>query len=106
MVIDQYNVYWIDLNPTLGSEVNKVRPCVVLSPDEMNHNIKTIIIAPVTSTIRPYPSRVFCEIEGKRGAIMIDQIRTIDKQRIKSLIGKLPEAERQKIREVINSMLC
>ena len=106
MVIKQYAIYWVDLNPTIGSEVNKIRPCVVLSPDEMNENIRTIIIAPVTSTLRQYPTRIPCEVNGKIGAIMLDQIRTIDRQRLKGHIGVLPNAICAEIKETIWKMLC
>ena len=106
MEIKQYSVYWIDLDPTIGSEVNKVRPCVVLSPDEMNKYLKTIIIAPLTHTIKPYPSRAVCNLDGEKGMVMLDQLRTIDKKRLKGLAGKLHKRETDKIKEIINEMLC
>ena len=106
MVINQYNIYWTDLNPTIGSEVNKTRPCVVLSPNEMNHNINTIIVAPVTSTLKLYPTRILCNVGGKPGAIMLDQIRTVDKQRVKGLLAQLTEADIKRVKSVISQMLC
>jgi mRNA interferase MazF len=106
MEIKQYAVHWINLDPTLGSEVSKTRPCVILSPDEMNRYIKTVIIAPLTHTIKSYPSRVVCEINGEKGSIMLDQIRTVDKLRIGGLICKLAVSEVNEVKFVINQMLC
>lgn len=106
MEIKQYSVCWIDLDPTRGSEVNKTRPCVILSPDEMNCYIKTVIVAPLTHTLKPYPTRVMCEVKGERGAIMLDQIRTVDKSRIGTAIAKLDVKESAQVKFVINQMLC
>lgn len=106
MEINQYTIYWIDLNPTKGSEVNKTRPCVVISPDDMNRFIKTVIVAPLTHTLKAYPSRVLCEVKDEKGAIMLDQIRTVDKSRIKAVIDKLGSREITEIKFVINQMLC
>jgi len=104
--IKQYSIYWIDLDPTRGSEVNKTRPCVIISPDEMNRYIKTVIVVPLTHTRKAYPSRVLCEVKGEKGAIMLDQIRTVDKLRIGALIDKLSLKEISAIKSVINQMLC
>lgn len=106
MEINQYSIHWINLDPTRGSEVNKTRPCVILSPNEMNHHIRTVIIAPLTHTLKPYPTRVICEINGNAGAIMLDQIRTVDKSRILGLMGKLNLKEMAQVKLVINQMLC
>jgi len=106
MGIKQYAVYWIELDPTKGSEVSKTRPCVILSPDEMNLFLKTVIIAPLTHTLKPYPSRVICEINGDKGSIMLDQIRTVDRVRIGNTLGKLDLKAINEIKYVINQMLC
>ncbi|MBC8053875.1 MAG: type II toxin-antitoxin system PemK/MazF family toxin [Sphingobacteriaceae bacterium] len=106
MEINQYVVYWIDLDPTMGSEVSKTRPCVVISPDEMNKFLKTVIIAPVTHTLKEYPTRVSCRINGQAGSIMLDQLRTVDKRRIKGKLNKLSNTEIASIKSVINEMLC
>jgi len=106
MVIKQYSVYWVNLDPTVGNEVSKTRPCLVVSPDEMNRHLKTVIIAPLTHTLKIYPSRVLCEIIGDKGAIMLDQIRTVDQTRMGSLLGQLSAKETAEIRLVINKMLC
>jgi mRNA interferase MazF len=105
-MVKQYGVYWINLDPTAGSEVNKTRPCIIISPDEMNQFIRTVIIAPLTHTIKLYPTRVICEINGDRGSIMLDQIRTVDKSRIGKYIATVNSDEIDKIKSIINQMLC
>lgn len=79
---ERFNVYLVNLDPTIGSEIQKTRPCVVISPDEMNRHLRTVIIAPMTSTIRTYPSRVPVVFKGKKGNIALDQIRAVDKERL------------------------
>ena len=106
MVIKQYAVHWINLDPTVGSEVNKTRPCVIISPDEMNMYLRTVIIAPLTHSIKTYPSRVICDVKGEKGTVMLDQIRTVDKARIGGFIAKLSLKETAEIRSIINEMLC
>lgn len=81
-MVKQYQIYFVNLDPTIGAEVKKVRPCVVVSPDEINSFLKTIIVAPITSTLKSYPTRIDILLQGRRGQIMIDQIRTIDKSRL------------------------
>lgn len=85
--IEQYDIFWTELNPTFGAEINKVRPSIVLSPNEMNNDLLTIIIAPITSTIRNFPFRPNINIEGKDGQIMLDQLRGIDKRRLRNYIN-------------------
>ena len=106
MEIKQYSVYWVNLDPVVGSEESKTRPSVVISPDEMNKYIRTVIIAPLTHTLKAYPSRVACNVDGKRGMVMLDQVRTVDKRRLTTFIAKLKKNESEKIKEVINEMLC
>ena len=79
MEVNRFEVYLIYLDPTVGSEIEKTRPCLVISPDEMNHNIKTVIVAPMTTKGRPYPTRVKCKFKGKEGQIILDQIRLFRK---------------------------
>ncbi len=105
MVIHQYDIFWIDLNSTMGHEINKVRPCVVLSPDEMNFNIDTIIIAPMTKKSRNYPTRIKIEFEKKTGCIVLDQIRVIDKIRLKEKSGHLKEKEILEVKNILKEML-
>jgi len=87
MVIRRFEVYLVNLDPTLGSEIQKSRPCLVISPDEMNAHIATVIIAPMTTRGRDYPSRVSCRFQGKDGQIVLDQIRTVDKSRLVKRLG-------------------
>lgn len=105
MVIYQYDIFWVDLNPTIGHEIKKVRPCVVLSPDEMNFNIDTIIIAPLTTKSRDYPTRIKIEFENKTGCIVLDQIRAIDKIRLKEKSGHLNEKEILEVKNILKEML-
>jgi mRNA interferase MazF len=104
--IDQYSVYWVDLNPTQGAEINKMRPCVVISPIEMNHYLRTIIIAPVTTTGREgYPTRVRIAGGEIKGWIVLDQIRAIDKARLRQRIGELSSEEISEVKNIIKEML-
>ena len=101
----QYDVYLINLDPTIGHEMKNMRPCVVLSPDEMNDNIGTVIIAPMTTKSHDYPLRVGIDFEGKSGLVVLDQIRTIDKKRVMKRLGKIKEKEIRKIKKIIMEML-
>ena len=105
-MVKQYEVYWIDLNPTIGAEMQKIRPGVVVSPDELNAHLDTVIIIPVTSSIHGYPYRVRCNLMGRDGEIATDQIRTIDKRRLKKKISKIDESEKIKLQQVLQLMLC
>ncbi len=101
MELKQYQIVLVNLDPTIGSEIKKTRPCVIISPDEMNRHIHTIIIAPMTTTSRKYPTRIEVKHEQKIGWIVIDQIRTIDKQRIIKLLGRLSQPEMKEVKSVI-----
>lgn len=100
----RFEVYLVNLDPTVGSEIKKTRPCVIISPDEMNRNIATVIIAPLTSKLRNYPTRVSCKIMGKQGQIVLDQIRTVDKVRLVNKISKLNKSVQDKVISVLNEM--
>ena len=100
----RFDIYYVNLDPTIGSEIKKTRPCVIISPDEMNFNIRTIIIAPLTSKLRNYPTRVSCRVEGKQGQIVIDQIRTVDKLRLVKKIGTLNKLTQTKVLNVLKEM--
>lgn len=94
VVVKRFDVYLVGLDPTIGSEIQKTRPCIVISPDEMNDNIRTIIIAPMTSASKDYPTRVPCNFKKKEGYIVLDQIRTIDKSRLIKRLGSIdPKAQ-------------
>lgn len=103
-MVKQFEIYWIDLNPTKGSEINKKRPCVVVSPKEMNDNLNTIIVAPLTSTIRNYPTRVMVNVNKKRGQIALDQIRSIDKSRLRNKVAVLNQESIEKVKLILINM--
>lgn len=105
MAINQYNVYLINLEPTVGHEIKKTRPCLVISPDEMNHNIDTVIIAPMTTKSHSYPTRVPIKFNEKKGWIVLDQIRTVDKIRLVKHLGKITKKEISKVKRVLKEML-
>ena len=91
MVIQRFDVYLVNLDPTIGSEIRKTQPCLVISPDEMNRWIRTMIVAPMTTKGQSYPSRVACEFEGRQGQIVLDQIRTVDKTRLVRKLGRIDQ---------------
>ena len=97
MVIERFGVYRISLDPTVGSEMSKTRPCVVVSPDEMNRHIRTVIIAPMTTTRKRYPTRVACVFAGKQGEVVLDQIRTVDQSRLKKRVRRLDRATASRV---------
>lgn len=101
MEINQYQIVLVNLDPTIGSEIKKTRPCVVISPDEMNKYLRTIIVAPMTTTSRKYPTRIKIKHDKKIGWIVIDQIRSIDKQRIVKDLGRLSLPEIKEVKSVI-----
>jgi mRNA interferase MazF len=101
MEISQYQIVIVNLDPTIGSEIKKTRPCVVISPDEMNKYLRTIVIAPMTTSSKKYPTRAEVKHENKIGWIVLDQIRTIDKQRIIKNLGRLSKPEIKAVKEII-----
>jgi len=103
-MISRFEVYYVNLDPTIGSEIKKTPPCVIISPNEMNHNISTIIIAPLTSKLKNYPTRVPCKVEGKQGQIVLDQIRTIDKSRLIKKIDTLNKNTQKKVLNVLSEL--
>ena len=105
-MVEQFEVYWVNLNPTVGAEMQKVRPCVVVSPKELNRYLATVIIIPITSAIHGYPYRVPCVIDGRDGEIVTDQIRTVDKGRLKRKITLLSIDEQVALQNVLRQMFC
>ena len=89
MVVNRFDVFLINLDPAVGSEIQKTRPCLIISPDEMNRYIKTVIVAPMTSAEKDYPTRITCKFKEKEGQIVLDQIRTIDKARLIKRLGSI-----------------
>jgi mRNA interferase MazF len=88
-MVDQFQVYLVCLDPTQGSEIKKTRPCVVVSPDEMNHTLKTVLVAPMTTALRNFPSRVKVTFQGTKGDIALDQMRAVDKKRLVKKLGSI-----------------
>ncbi len=88
-MVKRFEVWNIDLNPTRGSEISKLRPCLIVSPDEANKFLNTVVIVPLTSTIKPYPTRLDCLFKTKRGQLVVDQIRSVDKSRLIEKIGNM-----------------
>ncbi len=101
----QYDIMLVNLDPTVGSEINKTRPCLVISPDEINRQLNTIIIAPITSTSKHYPTRIYTKSLSIPGWIVLDQIRTIDQSRVLKKLGQLNSEEVQKCKAIIEEML-
>jgi len=106
MVVNRFDVYLVNLDPTVGSEIKKTRPCLIISPNEMNHHIRTVIIAPMTTAGRDYPTRVSCTFKRKMGQIVLDQIRTIDKSRLIKRLGTINLATQSKIASVLQRLFA
>ena len=101
MELKQYSIVLVNLDPTIGSEIKKTRPCVIISPNEMNKYLSTIVLAPMTTNLKKYPTRVSVKHNGKKGMIAIDQIRTVDKTRIIRVFKNLAKSEIEKCKDVI-----
>lgn len=100
----RFEVYLVRLDPTIGTEIQKTRPCVIISPDEMNEFLQTVIIAPLTSQIRNYPTRVTCRFENKLAQIVLDQIRTVDRQRLIKSLGRLDRKAQRFVLETLQEI--
>ena len=106
MVTNRFDVFLISLDPTRGSEIRKTRPCLVISPDEMNDHIQTVIVAPMTTKGRQYPSRVPCTFQGKRGQVVLDQIGTVDKTRLVRQLGTISSSVQSKVLDALQEMFA
>lgn len=104
-MVKQYEIFWINLDPTIGSEIKKTRPCVVISPDVSNKLLNTVLIAPLTSTIRNLPMRFEVEVENKKGSVCLDQIRCVDKSRLTKKISKLSTSEIETLKSILKEFL-
>lgn len=104
-MVSQYEVHLINLNPTVGHEIKKTRPCLIISPDEMNNNLSTVIIAPMTTKSHGYPTRVEIKFGGKHGWIVLDQIRTVDQARLVKKLGVMNQKDIKEVKRVIKEML-
>ena len=106
LVAARFEVYLVNLDPVVGSEIRKTRPCVIISPNEMNAHIATVIVAPMTTKGNPYPSRVPCRFRGKDALVVLDQIRTVDKTRLVRRLGAIGEPTRKAVLEVLGEMFA
>jgi mRNA interferase MazF len=106
VVVKRFDVFLVNLDPTIGSEIKKTRPCLVISPDEMNRHIATVIVAPMTTKGRPYPTRVACRFQGKDGQVVLDQIRTIDKARLVRKLGRISKRSQPQVLAVLAEMFA
>jgi mRNA interferase MazF len=104
MVVNRFDVYLVNLDPTVGSEIKKTRPCLVVSPDEMNRPLRTVIVAPMTTKGQRYPSRVACRFKGKTGQVVLDQIRTVDKTRLVRKFGRIDGKTAAAVLDVLREM--
>lgn len=106
MGVSRFEVFLVNLDPTVGSEIRKSRPCVVVSPDEMNRYVRTVVVAPLTSAGRPYPSRVPVRFAGRDGQVVVDQLRTVDKVRLAQRLGALKAREAAAVLEVLREFFA
>ena len=106
MVVRRFEVHLVNLDPTLGSEIRKARPCLVVSPDEMNRYLATVIVAPMTTKGRDYPTRVPCTFKGKEGQVVLDQLRTVDKVRLVQKLGKIDPNTQKEVLALLAEMFA
>jgi len=104
--IKRFDVYLINLDPTIGHEVKKTRPCLIISPNEMNRFISTVIVAPMTTKGRNYPTRIQCIFQGKKGQIILDQIRTVDKKRFIKKLGSISKKAQDNALNILQEMFA
>jgi mRNA interferase MazF len=106
VAVSRFDVFLVNLDPTVGSEIRKSRPCVVVSPDEMNRHVRTVVVAPLTTSSRSYPSRVQVRFAGKDGQVVIDQLRTVDKARLATRLGALDGHESSAVLAVLKEFFA
>lgn len=106
MEVNRFEVFLVNLDPTVGHEIKKTRPCLVISPNEMNHHISTLIVAPMTTKGRKYPTRITCSFQGKQGQIVLDQIRTIDKKRLGKKLGIISKSAQDKTLHLLQELFA
>lgn len=106
MEVKRFDVFLINLDPTIGHEIKKSRPCVVISPDQMNLHISTVIVAPMTTTIRNYPTRVNCIFQNTKGQVVLNQIRTVDKTRLMKKLGQVQKRTQENILSILRELFA
>jgi len=104
MEVKRFDVFLVNLDPTVGHEIKKTRPCLIISPNEMNKYISTVIVAPMTTKTRNYPTRIQCVFDNKEGEIVLDQIRTVDKNRLVKKLGAINKSTQRKVLETLKEM--
>lgn len=104
MGVSQFEVYLINLDPIIGREINKTRPCLIISPNEMNRFISTVIVAPMTTKGKKYPTRVPCVFQGKKGQVVLDQILTVDKERLVTKLGTISSSVQNNVSNILREM--
>lgn len=104
--MNRFDVYLVNLDPTIGSEIQKTRPCLIVSPDEMNRHIATVIVAPMTTKGQPYPTRVSCQFQSKNGQIVLDQLRAVDKVRLVRRLGRIGAETQRAVLAVLTEMFA
>jgi mRNA interferase MazF len=102
----RFEVFLVALDPTIGSEIRKTRPCVIVSPDELNRHVQTVIVAPMTTKGQPYPSRVRCKFGGKEAHIVLDQVRTVDRARLVRRVGRIPAGAQRDVLTALGEMFA
>jgi mRNA interferase MazF len=106
VVVKRFDVYLVNLDPTVGSEIKKTRPCLIISPDEMNRNIRTVIVAPMTPANKDYPTRLACTFRKKSGQIVLDQLRTLDKIRLLKKLGTIDSKSQLGVISILQRMFA
>jgi len=106
MVVTRFDVYLVNLDPTVGSEIRKTRPCLIVSPDELNRHIATVIVTPMTTKGRAYPTRVACRFQGKDGQVVLDQLRTVDKVRLVRRLGRVNKSTQKAVLTTLAEMFA
>lgn len=104
--VRRFDVFLVNLDPTVGSEIKKTRPCVAISPDDLNRYLRTVIVAPLTTTVRNFPPRVRCLFQGRHGEVVLDQIRTVDKQRLLKNLGTIGRQTQTKILSTLSELFA
>ena len=105
-IFKRFDVYLINLDPTIGSEIKKMRPCLIISPDDLNRYANTVIVAPITTKGTAYPTRIACKFQGKHGQVVLDQLRTVDKTRLVRKLGKLDKQTQAEVLNVLSEMFA
>lgn len=106
MGVNRFEVYVVNLDPTVGREIRKTRPCLIISPNEMNRHIRTVVVAPMTTKGHSYPTRVPCRFKGRRGQVVLDQIRTVDKSRLVQKLGRIGRKTAADVLDVLQEMFA